>query len=422
MGIITEIMVLCTWISIPGGSLMNSITPGFDSFPHYSAAQSETTQAPEKHSALPDDGPILPDDRSALPDGPRDDVRAGRKEKDRHEKNGKNKEKPAADYQQAPPEEIPERSPSGNKITKITLINTNDLHAYLPNMPEVAGIIDDLKKQHPDAILVDGGDIAYNPPISDKHYFEPMPEIMNAMGYQVASLGNHEFQWSNKKLEDDVISKVTSDVICGNALDKETGSYLPGVSPYVIKEVNGIKIGFIGLVTTKMATSAHPNVGKEVKKLDEAETLKNLIPEVKAKGAEIIVVISHQGIDDDPEMAKAVPGADVILAAHDHQLTSNPIVVGNYPHKTYIVESGSHGKYVGETTLGIDEKTHELVALTMRAIPTKNNTIAPNQEVKKIVDDFMKSKSLDAIPEYSAQVLLDLYDYIVTENGKKQDP
>ncbi len=314
---------------------------------------------------------------------------------------------------------LPEISPRGNKIVQVTIINTNDLHGYLPNLPKLAGIIDDLRKAHPDALVIDCGDVAYNPPVSDRHHFEPMPEIMNEIGYDITSLGNHEFQWGSPTLQKELTSKLSSDVLCSNALDKKTGEYLPGVKPYVIKEINGVKIGFIGLVTTKMATSAHPDVGKDVLKRNESETLKKLIPEVRAQGAELVVVMSHQGIDDDPDMARDVPGMDVIVAAHDHQLTQSPIVVPSYPGKTYIVEAGSHAKNVGETVLAIDEKTHELIAVSMRAIPTKTSTIASDEKVKKIIDDFMGTNRIMSIPEYSNEGILELYDYLIKENPEK---
>lgn len=303
--------------------------------------------------------------------------------------------------QETPPEEpAAEPSSSSGKGTKITLIHTNDLHAYLKSMPELAGIIQELRKEHPDAILVDGGDVAYNPPVSDHHHFEPMPEIMNQIGYDIQLLGNHEFQWPEATLEKEYVGTMKADLLCANVRDKKTHDYLPGVKPYVIKEVNGVKIGFIGVVTPDMATSAHPDVGKDVQKLGVEEELKKLIPEVRSKGADIIVVLSHEGVSDDQKLAKDVQGIDLILAAHDHALTKQPVEVGSYPSKTYIIESQSHAKFVGETTLEVDPEKKELIAVNMKQIPTANSVVKPDPEVEKITDAFMGRHGIREVPEY----------------------
>ncbi|MFP4497785.1 MAG: metallophosphoesterase, partial [Vulcanimicrobiota bacterium] len=90
-------------------------------------------------------------------------------------------------------------------IKTITIFHTNDMHGNLdPNrgkggMAYVAGKINELKKNTQDYILVDSGDISYCPPYSDRNRFNPMPEIMNKMGYTVGVTGNHEFQWEAHK-------------------------------------------------------------------------------------------------------------------------------------------------------------------------------------------------------------------------------
>jgi 2',3'-cyclic-nucleotide 2'-phosphodiesterase (5'-nucleotidase family) len=282
--------------------------------------------------------------------------------------------------------------PSKEGRTTITIISTNDQHGYFKSMADQAGLIAALKKEHPDAILVDVGDVAYNPPFSDQHHYEPMVDIMNHVGYNVVGLGNHEFQWGAPTMKEEYVDKIKADVVCANIKDPQTNDYLPGVKPYVIKEINGVKVGILGLVTPGMSTSAHPNVGKDVKKLDMEDTARSLIPEMKAKGAEVIVVLSHHGIHAgaDPDMAKNVQGIDVVFSAHDHQLTSEPIVINKFPSKTYVFQGQSHAKYVGETTIDVDSKTHKVIEVQCKAIPTRSYTSKPDPEVQKMVSDYLR--------------------------------
>jgi 5'-nucleotidase / UDP-sugar diphosphatase len=292
----------------------------------------------------------------------------------------------------APPDAPKTGGTSSSGTTTINIISTNDMHGYFKSMADVSGLVHDLKHQHPDALVVDVGDVAYNPPYSDRNHFDPMVDIMNQIGYNVVALGNHEFQWSKGELHDEYVSKIKADVVCANVKDPDSGSYLPDVKPYVIKDVNGIKVGIIGTVVPDMATSAHPNVGGDVKKQDIEATVKSLIPEMKKNGAEVIVCLSHHGIHNgaDTQMAKNVDGIDVIFTAHDHQLTEEAIEVGQFPHKTYVFQGQSHAKYVGFAQLEIDNKTHKMIDAHIKAMPTQASTVKADPVVDDIIRNYQE--------------------------------
>ncbi len=300
--------------------------------------------------------------------GPRDTYEPRKADSGRHSRK--------ADKQKPSPSEgaslNPESHPTleGRKLAKITILHTNDIHGNLKNLPALSAAISALANENPNAVLVDCGDLAYNFPYSESNHFEPMPEFVNANLYNVTSLGNHEFQWPNSTLQKELLSQLKSDVLCANVLDKKTGQPIPGVKPYVIKEIDGLKVAFIGIVTEDMATPAHPEVGKDLIKLGENESLRKYVAEVKGKGADIIIGLTHQGIADDKKSAAAVPGLDLIIGGHDHFVTEEPIVVGKYPNQTYIVEAGQSAKYLGETTIVFDTEAREVLTADMRPIPT----------------------------------------------------
>jgi 2',3'-cyclic-nucleotide 2'-phosphodiesterase (5'-nucleotidase family) len=283
----------------------------------------------------------------------------------------------------------PENSSSGTTKT-ITIISTNDLHGYFKGMPQLSAVVHELKSAHPDALMVDVGDTVYNPSYSDRNHFEPMVDIMNHIGYTVVGLGNHELQWGAPAMNKEYVNKIDADVVNANLRDLKTGDFLPDVKPYVIKEVDGVKIGFVGTVVPDMATSAHPNVGKDVKRLDIEKTVEEMIPLMKKDGAEVIVVLSHHGIHKgaDLDLAKNVKGIDVIFSAHDHQLTEEGIEVGTFPSKTYVFQGMSHAKYVGETTIEVDARTHKVIEVTMKAIPTRTYAVKPDPVVEEIIKNY----------------------------------
>lgn len=345
----------------------------------------------EKHdeASLPQDSV---NERRETPDSKADKAHGNnRRHHNSHYSNSHDTSTSSSSSQLQGKEELAAKSgPPAEGQKEITIISTNDLHGYLKNMPEVAGIIHKLKAENPDAVIVDCGDVCYNPSFSDKHHYEPMTEIMNQIGYNVVTLGNHEFQWGQPALEKEYLQKIDADVVCANVKDKKTHGSIPGTEPYVIKEVDGVKVGFVGVVTPKMATSAHPDVGKDVDKLNVEETLQKVVPEMKQKGAEVVVVLSHYGYVRDDDVARQVGDLDVIISGHDHQFSEQPLVIGKYPNQTYIFESGSHAKYVALTKITYDTNAREVVSADMKQISTMAGNVPSDPEVEKIVQKYGK--------------------------------
>lgn len=269
----------------------------------------------------------------------------------------------------------------------LTIISTNDMHGQYQLMPKVAGVIDALRERYPDAIVVDGGDSTYNPPFSEVNEFGPITDVLNEMKYDVITLGNHEFQYGKESTSKDFALKLDADVVSANVHDKSLKDNLDGVKPYVVKDVNGLRVAFVGLVKPKMHTKAHPNVGKDLVKESTIEAMQRLMPEIK-KEADVVIALTHQGLGDDERMASHIKDISLVLAAHDHVSTSKPIVVGNYPSKTYIVENGSHCKMVGLSQLTIDPETNKVLDFKFKQYPVETYGVKPNQNVAKIINDY----------------------------------
>ena len=129
-------------------------------------------------------------------------------------------------------------------------------------------------------------------------------------------------------------------MLSANIVDR-AGNYLPGVRPYIIVERKGIKIAVIGLTTpeTPYATKAE-NV-KGLTFLDPARVLPGLLTEVRRKGARLIILLTHLGLDEDKRLAAAVKGIDVIVGGHSHTVVTDPVTVGRTHHRTGRLLTGS---------------------------------------------------------------------------------
>ncbi len=310
---------------------------------------------------------------------------------------------------------IKETPPDTNPYT-ITIIHTNDLHGNLdPNyggsggvgkggMAYVAGMIDKLKQEDPDYIIVDAGDISYAPPYSDRNRFNPMPEIMNKIGYDVVEAGNHEFQWEapkyggpegnpHPKLVDNLkeLQEATQfPIICANAVRSDTGKRPDYLKPYIIKKVGNVNVGVIGVVTKRLATHAHPLVGKGWKILDQVQVLKEMIPKMKEEGADIIVVISHDNLRRNQYLISQVRGIDLMIGGHDHQRTDRPITVTDPDgRKVPLVEAGAYGYLVGKLKVEVDPKTKQVVRILSTLYPVNTQSVKPDKEIAAIVDKWV---------------------------------
>ncbi len=296
--------------------------------------------------------------------------------------------KPSTKDDSAPPSDDP--ATSGNLI-KIPIIHTNDLHGAVNSMPDLNNAIHQLKSANPDSVLIDSGDAGNTANHSEPEGFERIVDFFNNNGYLAVAPGNHEFQWGKDVAINEYFSKLKPKVVSANLLDKDTEKPLPDTVPYIIEDIKGVKVGFVGITTTKMSTPQHPDMGSDIDALPEAQTLMKEVKEMKKKGAQVIVGLVHKGINDiriegeklsDEEvkaslkelhdLAVMVPDIDVIAAGHDHKTADLSFQTGPIPHRTYLVEAGSHGNEVGEIDLYVDPEKMAVVKADMHVWPTKN--------------------------------------------------
>ncbi len=252
-------------------------------------------------------------------------------------------------------------TPQAAQPVHITVLGTTDLHAhiepvdYFTNKPaalglaKVATLIRGVRKEQPNVLMVDSGDTIQGTPLG--YYFakddpakpNPMMLVMNALGYDAAAVGNHEFNFGL-----DYLWKAKGEahfpILAANI--KQTYASGPQhFDPYIIKNVAGVRVALVGFVTQSIPHWEIPANYKGYEFESIVTAARRVIPEVR-KQADVVVVMANSGLGPDPddktppefidipgenqvlELAKQVPGIDVILFGHTHNQLAERMVNG----------------------------------------------------------------------------------------------
>jgi 2',3'-cyclic-nucleotide 2'-phosphodiesterase (5'-nucleotidase family) len=166
---------------------------------------------------------------------------------------------------------------------------------------------------------------------------------MNAMGFDAMVVGNHEFDFGQEVLKKR-ISEARFPILGANV------EGLDGLKPYVIKELKGVKIALIGMVTDDAPLSTHPRNVAGLRFFSPVEIAEKYVRELREK-ADVVVVLSHIGFPADRVLAEKVRGIDVIVGGHSHTKITKPVSLG----KTLIVQAWEHGKALGVLDLMVKD-------------------------------------------------------------------
>lgn len=278
-----------------------------------------------------------------------------------------------------------------NDRRTITLLSTTDIHTnlvaydYYASRPaewglaKVATLVNQERAKDPSALLLDSGDTIQGTPLGyyyavvDPSAPHPMAVAMNALKYDVAALGNHEFNYGLDTLNR-WISQCNFPVLSAN-IRKGDGS--EAFKPYVIKDVNGVQVGILGMTTPAIPNWEKPANIEGLRFDDPVATAQRYVPQMRAEGADVVVVMQHIGWEklppstsdpstwlSDPstwqdsgslprenttiELAQQVPGIDVILAGHSHLDVPKSVING-----VLILEASYWGRVLGKVTVEV---------------------------------------------------------------------
>ncbi|GAA3728753.1 bifunctional UDP-sugar hydrolase/5'-nucleotidase [Salinicoccus jeotgali] len=228
---------------------------------------------------------------------------------------------------------------------ELKLFHTNDIHSNLYNYKKISDFLINKKQQYKDhMVYVDLGDHTDRAhPYTEATLGKGNVELLNEAGCEVATIGNNEGITLQKEELKSLYDDAAFDVICANL--REVGSAQPYFKPYVIKEIKGIKFGFIA--ATVEFTPFYKALGWEVS--EAFDWILHAIREINTE-VDCIIMMSHLGRYDDESLAMMFPEIDVILSSHTH----HHLEEGEWVGDTLLAAAGRFGDYVGEVTLDFE--------------------------------------------------------------------
>ncbi|PLS02501.1 bifunctional metallophosphatase/5'-nucleotidase [Neobacillus cucumis] len=296
---------------------------------------------------------------------------------------------------------------------QVQLLGMNDFHGQLNKYRKVSGslaggaeyvaaYIKRYKEENPNTLLVHAGDmVGGSPPISSQFQDEPTIDFLNLLHMDVGTPGNHELDEGVQEMKRLIyggfhektgyFKGAHTSYISANIIDKKTGS--PLLPPYIIKQIEGIKIGFIGVVTTETNLYVTHKNRKEVEITDEVTAINRTVKQLKEKGIKAIVVLAHvsaksnqSGADPQEALVEMAPKidneVDVIFAGHSHHYANT--VVNN----KLIVQAYSYGEAFSQVNIKIDRDTKDIIEKEAKIVVTSHDGIEPDKVTVTLIKKY----------------------------------
>ena len=216
--------------------------------------------------------------------------------------------------------------PASVKEGDIVVLYENDVHGSIEGYPLMAAMRDKMLKLTPHVAVVSCGDFLSGTPLGSVSRGRYLVRMMNAVGYDYVTLGNHEFDFGIDTLARRM-EELSATVLCGNF-----ASMADGASYYLchaVRQFGGVKVAFVGVTTPGVPTSSTPLFFQDGQghwlytfyptALDSV--VQQCVDEVRRQGADYVVLLSHIGDPDLPKLVAATTGIDVVLDGHSHSVT-----------------------------------------------------------------------------------------------------
>jgi 5'-nucleotidase len=253
-------------------------------------------------------------------------------------------------------------------------------------------------KDNNHTLLVDSGDAFASEKLFEsfnKPRREFLLKVMNYVGYDLLNIGDTEFGFNQATLKK-LRAQAKFIFISANILDKTTGE--PFFTPYVIKEIGGLKIAFLGLIISELPPRIPPQHIDTLIFADPVTTAKKYVTLMKSQ-SDLVVVISHLGLSQDKVLAKVVPDIDIIIGGHDGKVLYDPVKI----EEVLILQAGDRGQYIGKLTLEFDGQKR-ISSSRNELIPVDHKVNTPDSYVQGLLKDYLaKERSGDVYSQYDGR-------------------
>lgn len=280
---------------------------------------------------------------------------------------------------------------------QIVIISTNDIHSAIDRFPRFSSMVEEYRKFYSgNVILVDAGDRWTGNPYADRapENYKPVIELMDAVGYDIAAFGNHEWDKGIDTLAKRMTEASFEKILANAAMER---TVLKDIPQYVFAEVDGLRIGFLGLITN--AAGGYPDGFEEnfgdIKFLDPLKTAE--LYSCLADSCDLYVAVTHVGYKMDSVLAVHRPEIDLIIGGHSHDLLPEGKKINN----TLVTQAGSRLKNAGVTVItykrgkitGIENKVFDL------------DGYEPESATQAMVDSFYDEPELKQVIGYTGEAM-----------------
>jgi sulfur-oxidizing protein SoxB len=246
----------------------------------------------------------------------------------------------------------------------------------------LATLVKRLRAERPGALLLDGGDTWQGSATSLWTRGADMIEACKRLGVDIMT-GHWEFTYGAGRVQE-AIDRELKGRIEFLAQNVKTADFGDPVFPaYTLREMNGVKVAIIGQAFpyTPIANPRHFVADWSFGIQDEE--MQKVVDEVRAKGAQVVVVLSHNGMDVDLKMASRLTGIDAILGGHTHDGMPVPSIVGNTGGRTLVINSGSNGKFL--SVLDLEVHDGKLQGWRFKLLPVFSNLLPADAEMEALI-------------------------------------
>ena len=252
-------------------------------------------------------------------------------------------------------------------------------YGRMGGMDRVATVVKAMRAARPDALLLDGGDTWHGSYTCYHTQGGDMVNVMNALAPDAMTF-HWEFTLGQDRMRE-LVGGLPYAPLGQNIFDAMWDEPAEHFKPYELFERGGALVAVIGQAFPYMPIANPGWMFPDYSFGIRDENMAAMVEEVRGQGADLVVVLSHNGFDVDKKMAATVPGIDVILSGHTHDALPEPVLVG----ETVVVASGSNGKFVSRVDL--DVRDGRMMGFRHKLIPVFSDVIEPDAEMAAVIDE-----------------------------------
>jgi 5'-nucleotidase len=284
------------------------------------------------------------------------------------------------------------------RLKKFTILHSNDMHGdFLAESKGVAGnligglallsgYINKVRQEEKNTLFVISGDMLQGSMIDTEYKGLSTMEIMNYLAPNVVTLGNHELDYGFPHLL--FLEKMANfPIVNANLYIKKYNKRL--MNPYLILNVDGFDIMFIGIVTEEVMKSLKldTSIGTFVGLEDATAEVGKICNAYKNEDVDLTILLTHIGFEEDKKLAAMLDpewGVDMIIGGHSHTILEQPAQVNNI----LIAQAGVGTDQIGRFDIVVDDDTNSIVEWKWQLIPVNNNIAEPDAELEKFIGTF----------------------------------